>query len=514
MQWPNDLWPHQVFGCEAVVNAIRAGRRRLVLTSPTGMGKSRMMMELVKRAAGEWQRSALYTHRRLLFAQTCGVLEKNEIPYGCRAAGYKPRLLADTQICMTASEVSAVYRKKRRELHPASLVLADELHAQGGDTLPTILADHYNMGAAVVGVTATPLDLIGDWDELIVAGTTADGRDCGALVPAFTYCPDEPDLRHIKKYRVGEDLTDKDNAKVMMRPGIFGRVLTHYRKLNPNQVPTILFAPDVAGSIYFAEQFYKHDIRAAHIDAKQIWLDGEYMDSSDENRAAILQMFRNNDIAILCNRFVLREGIDIPEVGCAIFATIFGSLTSYLQAGGRALRSHPSLDHVIIIDHGANYRRHGSLNASRHWELGMTSYKLTGIREEQMRENSDLEPIICPKCGMARLSGPVCEPVPPGCGFSCRKRSRLVVQIDGSLKPVEGAAYKPRFVKREDDTEDKWVECYYRAKSKKWDATFREAEALFVKENGYWPPHDLRLMPHQLSDFFEKVNQVPMERLR
>ncbi|HUT58142.1 MAG TPA: DEAD/DEAH box helicase family protein, partial [Phycisphaerae bacterium] len=240
-QWPSDFWPHQLQGCEGVVKAIAEGKRRIVLTAPTGMGKSRCMTSLIEREALSYRRTALYTHRRLLFSQIHGVLDAHGIEHGLRAAGHKPALLRDTQLIMTQSEVSAVFKRHRRDLHPATLVLSDELHAQGGNMLPKIHDQHYEQGAAIVGVTATPIDLTGEWDELIVAGTTSAGRKCGALVPAYTYCPDEPDMVHIKKYKVGEDLTDKQNRQAMMRPGVFGRVFTHYQRLNPTHRPTILF---------------------------------------------------------------------------------------------------------------------------------------------------------------------------------------------------------------------------------------------------------------------------------
>ncbi len=508
-EWPGDFWEHQRTGCRAIVDAIARGKRRLVFTAPCGTGKTRCMTALIEWASTERWDSIVYTHRRLLLSQTSGVLTQHGIDHGMRAAGHKPALLRSVQLAMIQSEFPAVFKKQRRELHPANFVLTDELHANGGEMLQTIHQAHYDRRAAIVGFTATPLDLEGEWDELIVACTTSEGRKCGALVPAVTYCPDEPDMRHIKNYQVGEDLTDKQNRQVMMRPGIFGRVYEHWERLNPQRKPTILFAPDVAGSIYFAEEFHKHGVRSAHIDAKQIWLNGEYMASSDENRAQIIAAVRNGDIQVLTNRFVLREGIDIPEVAHAIFACVVGSLRSWLQMGGRAIRHHPTTPEVIIQDHGANYRRHGSLNGDRAWELDMKGHVSTGLRQEQMREHPEQEPIRCPQCGLMRLSGPVCHQ----CGCSSHKRSRMVVQIDGSLHCVEGPTFTPQRIAMKKDTAAQWERMYYRAKSKKWDATFQQAAAQFLHENHYSPPRDLALMPREPIDWFSRIQDVPQDRL-
>lgn len=96
-----------------------------------------------------------------------------------------------------------------------------------------------------------------------------------------------------------------------MRPGVFGRVWEHWQRLNPDRKPTILFGPDVAGSIFFAQQFAAHGVPAAHIDAKQIWVDGEFIESSDENRQELLRKSESGEIVVLCNRFCLDSETEI-----------------------------------------------------------------------------------------------------------------------------------------------------------------------------------------------------------
>lgn len=508
---PTDLWPHQATGIQATIDAATAGDRRLVLTAPCGAGKTRMMTELIEWGRASGRPAALYTSRRMLFRQTLGVLRASGIEPGLRASGEKPALLWDTQLCMTPTEFSAVYKKKSRTIHNAKIVLVDELHMQKGAMMGQLIEDHYKAGATIVAFTATPLDLEGEWDKLIVAGKNSDLRRCGAHVPAIHYCPDEPDLKFIKKYNVGEDLTDKENAKAIMRPGIFGRVWDNWIRLNPEQKATILFAPDVDGSLYFAKEFHNRGVRAAHIDSKNIWVDGEQIESSDDNRAMLMEQSRDGSLAVLCNRFVLREGIDLPHVACCIMATVFGSLQSYLQSGGRVIRSHPTLEDVTVIDHGGNYVRHGSLNSDRQWELGQSSYVTTGLRTEAMRDKPDLEPIRCPKCGAMRLSGPKC--INSDCGYEYQKRSRIVVQVDGELKEMVGPAHRKRRTERNHDTEELWRKMYHRAKSKKWNATFNQARGLFYYENHYYPPADLPMMPTDPHDWYQKVADVPKERL-
>jgi hypothetical protein len=147
------------------------------------------------------------------------------------------------------------------------------------------------------------------------------------------------------------------------------------------------------------------------------------------------------------------------------------------------------------------------VNADRDWDLGKTETQIRGERQERFREKKDREPICCPKCHEIRSSGSVC----PKCGHESQKRSRMVVQVDGTLKAMAGDIYMPRKVSMKSDTVKKWERTYYRAKNS--NMTFRQARGLFVKENGYWPPSDLPLMPVENGDWFRRVTDVPKCKL-
>jgi superfamily II DNA or RNA helicase len=331
----------------------------------------------------------------------------------------------------------------------------------------------------------------------------------GALVPPCTFAPDEPDLKKIKNYKVGVDLTEQQQIQAIMRPGVVDRVIGAWKTHNPDGLPSLGFGPDVKGSLYFAEEFLKAGIPSAHIDGENVWIKGQFYDSSPETRQMVADMSMDGDVKIVWNRYVLREGIDWPWIACGSFACCFGSLTSFLQSGGRLLRAYPGKDCAIILDHGGNWHRHGSLAETRSWELGQTNVKAVSMREDRMREHKLPEPITCPECHRTRAGGKVCQ----NCGYQARIKSRVVVQANGTLRHIEGDIYKSRHRVLKDDTAELWQRMYHRAKSKKWDATFKAAEALFVQEHHHWPPRDLPLMPKNHDDWFRKVSDVPREAL-
>jgi DNA repair protein RadD len=502
------LWPTQEFGITEVLRLRAEGRRRLCLTSPTGGGKSVMICELIARELEGDGTAVLYTNRKMLREQLSGVLEAHGIRHGTRAAGAEDGMERRVQVSSLQTEHSRVYRQKRWELHRATLAVIDECHLQKGAVAQRISADHLDAGGTVVGVTATPLDLDGRYEVLVQAGKTSELRRCGALVLADHYGPDEPDARLVGKTKTGEYELD-GKVRAIWSQQVFGRVLSEWRRLNPQQRPTILFAPGVGESLWFAEQFEAAGVAAAHIDGTECWIGGKYYASDRAARDAVLAGIRDGSIKIVCNRFVLREGIDVPELEHGILATVFGSLQSYLQSGGRLLRACAATGKAgaTVQDHGGNWWRHGSLNADRVWALGDTARVTNGLREDMLREKKAAEPIVCPRCFAVRLPGPSCH----RCGFETHRKSRLVVQADGTLTERAGDIVRPRRVEYRDDTVELWKRMYYR--TRKNGRTFKQAEGLFFVENHYFPPHDLPLMPTNPEDWYRAVKEVPTERL-
>lgn len=501
-------WPHQDYALAEVPARVERGETAVCVTSPTGGGKSKIACGLIEWAVERRWKAILYSNRRMLIDQLVRVLTDHGITFGVRAAGHPDDRVRQVQISSLPTERSRVLQTERWQVHGHGepvLALVDEAHLNKADTAARVLGMHRESGGVAVGITATPIGLGRLYDSLVVAGTNAELRRCGALVKAYHYGPDEPDTRKIRKQPW--EYTEGDVRKLIMVQGIFGRVLDEYRRLNPDQRPAILFAPGVKESIWFAQQFQEAGISAAHLDGNECWVDGEFYKSNRDVRDQILAGSKDGSIKVLCNRFVLREGIDAPWLAHGIFATVFGSLQSYLQSGGRLLRSHPSLDSVTIQDHGGNWHRHGSLNEDRQWDLNYTESILHGMREERLRNKEEKEPFLCPACKqvLARSECP--------CGFKVTRKVRPVVQENGTIREHEGDIYKPRRVLSKPDTQKVWEGYFYRARKSRNRMTFRQAEGLFFYEQHYWPPRDLKFMPQDRFDWFLPVADVPFDRL-
>lgn len=509
------LWPVQANGIDGTVSAIADGCRRVCLTSPTGTGKTAMCGELIRHYAGLGWSVILYTNRRALVEQTTINLTRFGIAHGIRAAGYPDRRELPVQLSSIHTELERCGPGIGEwEIHGKfgkALVICDEAHSQAGPKQLAHIQKHLDAGHVVVGVTATPIGLGGLYDRLVIAGNVADGRKCGALVEAVHYGPDEPDLKKLKGLREGENIPEAQLRKVINRPALWGRVFAHYEQLNPARDPALLFASGVEESLWFAEQFERKGVPAAHVDGDDVWLGGRMYPASPEARADVKAAAEAGYVKVVCNRFVLREGSDWPFLRHGIFATVFGALSAYLQAGGRLLRAHPGKTRCVIQDHGGNYLRHGSLNTNRVWRLDDSPYSLTASRVDELREHPEREPWRCPKCTRI-LNRAEC----PDCGFRITKRSRPVMTTDGELKLYTGPAYLPRRVAKFAGAEDRWVRIFWASrKMKKNPRTFRAAFAFYAEQSHWnWPDPAWRFMPLNEADRYRRVADVPLERLR
>lgn len=516
-----ELWPHQQYTLNAVADAESDGVRRIVVTIPTGGGKTLVMQKLAESFLEMHKRVVLYTNRTFLREQISDGLMDAGIYHGVRAAGEADEREHPFQISSIQTEHSRVIKRKRWDVHAADLVLIDEAHLQKEEMAKSILALHKD--ALIVGFTATPLGLEEMYDRLIVGATLAQLRKCGALVLSRHFGPDEPDYRDFKKLssdKLDLKLSDKDAVTVMgPRPQLFGRVWANYEILNPERRPTILFAPGVEESIWFAEQFASKGVRSAHIDGDDVWIDGEFHKSDSDLRRRIVEELRGGSLFVVCNRFVMREGINIPEVSHGIFATVFGSVQTYLQAGGRLLRSAPGKTEATIQDHGGSFGRFGSLNEDREWFLEQTAEMAYAIRAERIRSGKQSQPFLCPKCGRAWTRGRVCLVAHKGCGYELpakAKKSRPVVTAEGQLRECVGEFFRPRRVNRAPNAIRDWCQLIrFRCKEgTRGERTYRQAAAAYAIDHHWqWPDPSWPLMPINELDWFRKVHDVPPERL-
>jgi len=512
-QLSTGLWPAQARSVMNVMDEIRNGRD-VCLQSPTGSGKTRMAAELLRWAKQDLYGGIFYCNRRILIGQTKERFDDSGLSCGVRAADHDESFdpYENIQIASADTERVRVYGERPSwQRHDCGLVIVDEAHISKGNTMQTILDDHRSNGARVVLLSATPVGLSGMADSLIIGGTIKEFQQCGALVPAIVRSIEQPDMRKVKRNLTGEYVMDGVTKKIYTQ-SIVGNVIDRWKKHNSNQRKTLLYAPGRPESTWFTEQFMKAGINWAHVDATDCVMDGKRRTLSRSVYDDLIGRYKDGEIKGISSRFKLREGIDIPDVWNVILATPIGSIQSYLQTVGRALRSAPGKNDALILDHGANYLRHGSPNVDRDWHnmWQMTSGVASKLHENQIREKEIPEPICCSNCQGERRFGSKC----PHCGHVNPKSQRHVIQANGTMKVVDGPTMRKRHRKKLDDTQDKWNRMFFGWKNKKVKRTFAQLEGFFHHTHGYFPERTLNNQPLESAQWHRIVHHVPNDRLR
>jgi DNA repair protein RadD len=480
--------PHQSKSDIEVWKKIDEKQSSICFASPCGSGKTISMAMILQEAAKRRWRASLYTHRRMLFDQTCESMEQFGLDFGRRAAGFEPDVDKPIQLHMVQTEVARSLKSTTGwGIHQAKIFLIDEAHAMQGKAISQIVDELKANGAHGVGFTATPVGLWSMFDELVTCSSYSELIRDGYLLPCHTYAPNEISTEGMGLNSTGE-YSPEDLADRVKVPVIFGYVYEHWMQYNPSALPTILFAPNIKASMWFVDMFKSHGVSAAHIDGKYIYYgekteDGEkrLVDSTPENREILRQQSESGEIKVVSNRFVLREGISWNHLYHAILATVFGSLSAFIQAAGRILRSYKGLDHVVLQCHGGSPWRHGLVDQDREWEIGDTNKIIRDRIKRSLRQGEDdfLEPLSCIKCGRSYRAGDSC----PSCGAFTSKRSRAVIQLDGTLERVWGQAIQPKPEKS--PARKEWDSLYFstaKARNSKRPMNWNAMVSLFKKK--------------------------------
>lgn len=531
-------WPHQTRGVAEVIRRVESGDMKLCLTSPTGGGKSVMILRLLEWAVDRLWRSVVLTNRRLLTAQLSRGLDAHGIHLGVRASDFESWAdsSAPVQVCSVPTEAARILKGRERamknlatedeahrdyRLAPAELVIVDEAHMNKGQNTVAILNEYREKyGAAIIGVSATPLGIGDIYDDLIVAGNNTELRTCGALVPAMCYEPsviDIPKIRRSKQEVFTQNELD-EATKAIWTQHIVGHIWNNWMTLNPDAKPTLGMAPGVKESLGLAMEFWRQGVNAAHIDSKSIYVDGQYYNTNkQEDRDEVFAKSKSGDVPIIFNRFVLREAIDLPWLEHLILCTPIASVLSYVQTVGRVLRTSPASGktQALVTDHAGSIRLHGNPNMDRDRDWQQYFYedaeKINRDRQDALRDpqKKEREPITCPECGKMRSSGPECK----ACGYKHTESIRRVIQESGDLVKVQGDVFPRRKTRMKPDTLAKWIKVYNQMRNAKKPKSFRQALGYFKHLHHYDPPRDLPLMPKESRDFSRKIKDVPFSEL-
>jgi len=367
------LRPYQVEAVQAIREAIRRGKRRVLLVLPTGAGKTLTAASMIAAALGRGKRCQFVAHRKELIDQTVTAFARLGITsVGVVRSGDRRR---DSSQPIQVASIQTLANRKQPDF---DLVFVDEAHRSGAPSYVTHVFERHAK-AVIVGLTATPIrgdgkPLGAQFDEIVIGARYSQLIAEGFLCEPRAYStPLLPDLSTVRT--VAGEYNAKDLEEAVNRGSLIGDIYTQWAKHPPAR--TVAFAVSVAHSMAIVERFREAGVRAEHLDGT----------TPEDERAAILARLASGETTLVSNVGVLCEGWDLPSCKRLILARPTKSLGLYMQMAGRILRPH-EMETPIILDHGGNWDRHGAPHRDREWSLTTKQSARAGVAPSR----------VCPAC--------------------------------------------------------------------------------------------------------------------
>lgn len=402
------LRPYQQATIEQVRCTIRIGSRRIMVTIPTGGGKTFTSAAIIVSALAKGRRCLFVAHRKELIDQTVkafvrlGVTDIGVIRAGDKRANPSAML-----------QIASIQTLARRKVDvDFDLIVIDEAHRAVAKSYTVHLFERFPR-AVIIGLSATPIrsdgrPLNSHFDALVVGALYSELIAAGAIVEPIVYStPVLPDLSSVRTTAGDYNLEDLEAA--VNKGALVGNILHEWRKHPPQR--TVAFAVSVRHSQAIVETFREAGVTAEHLDGT----------TPEAEREAILARLESGETMVVSNVGVLCEGWDLPSCKTLILARPTKSLGLYMQMGGRIFRPWNDV-RPIVLDHGGNVDRHGLPHVDRTWSL-----------EAKVKQPGEAPTKVCKSCfAYVRAGAPVC----PYCGVPFPKPAESLALPSAVVEPI------------------------------------------------------------------------------
>lgn len=421
-----NLFDYQEDVLQKLREAIQQGHKAIVLVAPTGAGKTEMAMSLLDATSKKGNKAAMLLDRIVLCDQTSQRLSKYNIAHGVMQSGHwRYRPYERIQVC------SAQTIERRGSFPDLRLLVIDECHQTRKQTVEFIKS---NPDVMVIGLTATPFTKgLGKIYSTVVSSiTTEDLVSRGRLAPLKVFISKEIDMTGAKKV-AGEWSVEAVEERGMKITGdIVSEWVQKTHEVFGGPKKTVVFCAGVAHGADLAQKFAEAGYNFVALSYKD----------DDQFKKDAIEEFAKPDSSIhgLIATDILTKGFDVPDVMIGVSARPFSkSLSSHIQQMGRVMRSHPSKEFALWLDHSGNYLRFRE-DWDDVYENGVS--KLDEGKEKAKSEPTDQEKkdAKCPRCNHLWPSG---SDTCPSCGF-VRERKSQIVAVPGVMEELEIGADKAK----------------------------------------------------------------------
>ena len=347
-----EMRDYQLKLVDDVRQALGEGHRRILISAPTGAGKTRVMLSIVESAfLRSGMRSGILAERVTLVNQWRKDARKLGLDLGIRQAENR----RDGQHGDVWSEQTC---ESRDEWPETPLVFLDECHIARREVTGWIRSLPEDV--IVIGATATPMVAgLGDtYTKMVQAPTTAELTAAGWLLPLRVFAAQTRIDTSQMEIGAGNEFTGQsidDGVRVVVGDVAGEWARTVEGKLGMTEPPTtVVFSATIASGKMLVEAF--NALGLGEI-AQQI----SCYDSPREREEA-LERFESGERPVLVNVSVIGRGFDAPQASVLIDASPFrASIAAYEQMVGRVLRPANGRaaegEEAYLFDHCGNFER-------------------------------------------------------------------------------------------------------------------------------------------------------------
>lgn len=376
---PSNLRPYQIAAVEDIQRAYREGAQSVLLQLPTGAGKTHLGARgIIAPSVARGRRVAFVADLEEIVEDTAGRLRAEGLRVGIVQSGRTQDPDALVQVC--SLQTLARYSERGDALPVADRVILDEAHVASARTAREILSTYKGRGALVLGLTATPArgdgQPLDEFERLITGPSMRQLITMDAIVPCEVMAPPRVLDRGVCEDPVQAVLTRAPERRC------------------------VIFAPDAAQAVRIADELSAQGHNTVAV------LDSTHKDA----RRTVRQRLLDGSVRSLVTVRALQKGFDAPVLDCAVLTT-HGTITTYLQSIGRALRTYPGKVNARVLDlRGAVYL-HGLPEEDRQWSLEGTQGAAQGERLTSLRRCNQCHAVfparkVCPRCGSVHVVDP------------------------------------------------------------------------------------------------------------
>ena len=493
------LRPYQLDAQNAIRRHFAAGARRVMLSLPTGAGKTVVAGDMLRSAAGKGSRVLFVADRTQLIEQTSRHLHDIGISHGIIAGGHPCRLYRQVQVA-SPQALSRRQWFRHPETSPAQfdLVVVDEAHTQWKSLAKYLL----ETSVRAIGLSATPMTpgLGKTWEEIVNATTTRALIAQKFLAPLHTYCGVEIDMDGAPKNSAGEWTDGGVADRTIPIIGDIVKEWTEKTKLKfGGPVRTIVFSATVACGEEIAARFARQGFKFEQI---------SYKDPDAFRRRKKIEQLRDGKIDGLISVDALAKGFDLPSIQCVVTARPYRkSVAAFIQAVGRGMRISPETGKTdcLLLDHSGNMIRH-LREVEKFWSHGVDALDYAEKKKTEARRKPKEQNRRCLKCGFLM---PETADICPSCGAARPRRRAEMEQRGGAMMELSltgAGSQSPKKPKRDKAAEAARIIREAGGKRELWENVCRLAVDRADQSAGGWRSKSLKWAK---ANYHELVGEWP-----